>query len=160
MKYITCVLTFIALYALPSYAQSLPPAANVTTEKITPSVVLKSASYISTSAYLVRHQRLIWLKSTLVRASYGPNRPDSELPKTMRYALGGTLAAVSVASFAGGIGLGIATVDAFQSDTHLSNTLGVLTAMMSAGAIGFSITSGVWSVRLFRGKAMLLPPSH
>jgi len=157
MKYITCVLTVITLYTLPSYAQSLPPVANATTEKITTSVVLKSASDISISAYLVRHQRR---KSTLLRASYVPNRPDSELPKTMRYALGGTLAAVSVASFAGGIGLGIGTVDAFQSDTHLSNTLGVLTAMMSAGAIGLSITSGVWSVHLFRGKAMLLPPSH
>jgi hypothetical protein len=157
MKYITCILTVVMLHALPSYAQPSPPVADATTARTPTSVVLKSTPNASIASYFARQQRL---KSTLLRASYVPDRPDSELPKTMRYALGGTLAAVSVASFAGGIWLGVGTVNAFRSDAHLSDMLGGLAAMMAAGAIGFSITSGVWSVRLFRGKAMLLSRSH
>jgi hypothetical protein len=86
------------------------------------------------------------------------DRPDSDLPAAMRYALGSTLAVVSVSSFVGGVWLGHASVQTMRGSTELSTPLGLVVGIASAGALGFSVTSGVWSVRLFRGKAVLTVP--
>jgi len=88
------------------------------------------------------------------------DRPDSDLPKSARYVLGGIMAGVSAASVAGSVGLGRATVSLFRSDAPLSSSLGVLTGILTAGSVGFAVMSAVWSVRLFRGKAVLLPPTR
>jgi hypothetical protein len=78
----------------------------------------------------------------------------------MRYVLGGVTASVSAASLVGGIGLARATVGLVRSDADLSNTLGLLTGMLSAGSFGLAVASAVWSVRLFRGEAVLAVPSR
>lgn len=115
--------------------------------------MLKNTADASVSAYFVQPPRL---GGAAYSAPRPLERPDSELPKPVRYVLGGTFAAVSAASFAGGVWSAHATITLFRRDASLSNPLGVLTAMMSAGAFGFSIASGVWSLRLFRGKVVLL----
>jgi hypothetical protein len=88
------------------------------------------------------------------------DRPESDLPPAMRYVLGGVTASVSVASLVGGIGLARATVGLVRSDAALSNTLGLLTGMLSAGSFGFAVAAAVWSVRLFRGDAVLTVSSR
>jgi len=87
------------------------------------------------------------------------DRPDSDLPASARYVLGGLMAGVSAASAAGSVWFGRGTVLLFRSDAALSNSLGVLTGMLAVGGAGFAVMSAVWSVRLFRGKAVLLPPT-
>lgn len=86
------------------------------------------------------------------------DRPDSDLPAPMRYALGSTLAVVSVSSLVGGVWLGHASVQTLRGQTELSTPLGLVVGIASAGALGFAVTSGVWSVRLFQGKAVLTVP--
>jgi hypothetical protein len=153
----TSVIVIFLLITLPSHAQLLSAETDNTGGKTPSSVVLTTASDSKTAWHLIAPEDL---RSAPIRPSYILDRPDSELPTTMRYVLGGALAAVSTASLGGGIRLGIATVNAFRSNARLTDTLGVVTAILSAGAIGFSITSGVWSVRLFRGKAILRGPSR
>lgn len=87
-----------------------------------------------------------------------PARNASEMPPTLRYALGSTFAAVSLASLGGSVWLSVATVRTFRSDTRLRTPLGIVSGIAVAGSIGLAATSGVWSVRLFRGQEVLTVP--
>ena len=157
MRCIASLLVLVLLNTLPCDAQPLFFEAAQTGSSIHSRIDLPTAS----DSYHYEHPvRQDHLRSLPIRLSYVSDRPDSQLPTTMRYVFGGTLAAVSVSSLVGGVGLGISTVNAFQSDARLTDALGIVTAILSVGAIGFSITSGVWSVRLFRGKAILRGPSR
>lgn len=157
VSYTVGVIIVFLLATLPSHAQLLSGETDNNGGNTPSSVISTTPSDSKTSLHRISHKDL---RSAPIRPSYILDRPDSELPTTMRYVLGGTLAAVSTASLVGGVGLGITTVDAFRSNARLTDTLGVVTAILSAGAIGFSITSGVWSVRLFRGKAIFRDPSR
>jgi len=157
VSYAVGVIIVLLLTTLSSRAQLVSGETDTNGGNTPSSVISTTPSDSKTSLYRISPKDL---RNAPVRPSYILDRPDSELPTTMRYVLGGTLAAVSTASLVGGIGLGITTVDAFRSNARLTDTLGVVTAILSAGAIGFSITSGVWSVRLFRGKAIFRSPSR
>lgn len=135
-----------------------PRAAAPAPDRVVPERVVRSgAPDASGSRYGVRLRSLGGVTLPAARAS---ERPDSDLPRPMRYVLGGTFAVLSVGSLVTSVRLGVATVDAFQSDAPLTDGLGVLVGFAAAGAVGFSVTMGVLSVRLFRGKMMLLPPSR
>jgi hypothetical protein len=157
MRHISFVVIALLISILPANAQVPFSAHSYPSADTLRSVVLESTSNASVSAYFVQ-QRLRESDDWLVLRQV--ERPDSELSKPVRYVLGGTLATVSIASFVGGVWLGRATITLFRSDALLSNGFGALSAMLSAGAFGFSVTSGIWSLRLFRGKAMLMPPSY
>jgi len=151
VRHILFVVIALFVSIRPAHAQGSSAVEGRCPEDSSRSVVLKTTAEASVSAYFIQQPRLNGVASGLRPLE----RPDSELPKPVRYVLGGTFAAVSAASFAGGVWSAHATIVLFRRDALLSDSFGVLTAMMSAGAFGFSIVSGVWSLRLFRGKVVL-----
>lgn len=161
---------FMLMLPLPAVGQSL--SASASPERTVPSradvqrahlmlyqhpthPIPVEAHPVSTERYFVRLSSL----GGVTRAAHThQDRPDSDLPAAMRYALGSTLAVVSVSSLVGGVWLGRASVQTLRGNTELSTPLGLVVGIASAGALGLSVTSGVWSVRLFRGKAVLTAP--
>jgi hypothetical protein len=154
MKTIACVLLFLVVWVVPAAGQIALPADPKRADDGSVSIVVRGHAEDAISSHFLQPHEYGRL-APAARAL--PDRPDSELPPAARYALGTTFAAISVTSMVGGVAMGIYTVDLLRQDPpSIGRTFSLLTGMMSAGAIGFSIASGVWSVRLFRGKVMLL----
>jgi len=153
---ITVIVPLILIAPLGAQASDrVPPTEECSsTEEQSRSVVLRSESDVDCGPFL----RLGSLGGVSLPAA--ADRPESDLPPAVRYVLGGVAATVSAASLAGGIGLARGTVLLFRSDAILSSSLGILTGMLAVGSLGFAVASAVWSVRLFRGDAVLTLPSR
>ena len=154
MKNIACVLILLSVWVVPAAGQMALPADPERADDGSISIVVRGHAEDAISSHFLQPHEYGMLAPA---ARVLPDRPDSELPRPVRYVLGTTFAAISVTSMVSGVAMGIYTVDLLRQDPpSIGRLFSILTGMMSAGAIGFSIASGVWSVRLFRGKVMLL----
>jgi hypothetical protein len=142
-------------------AESLSTADSPSSRLHSSQFILNASSAAPTAHYPVSYYFVQpWRPISSQHTGFLPDRPDSDLPKTFRYILGGVFVGISTASLVGSIGLSVGAVRGFQNDDPFSDFAAVGAVVLAGGSLGLSIMSGIWASRLFRGKVILIPPSQ